>query len=519
MDRGRTGVAGQERASDPSRPADRLAVIDIGSNTARCVVFEAAGGTVRAIYETKDVPRLGSAVRAEAMLSEAAVERGLATVRRFARAIRELEVAKTIAVATSAVRDAANGPDFVRAAERGTGISLRVLTGAEEARYGYLGVASAMELSDDLVLDLGGGSLQLVRVLSSALRNSVSLPLGVLRLTERFFEHDPPKRREWDDLRAHVRTSVTSALEAFGARPSRVIGIGGTVRSLARAAIEMRVYPVRRVHGYPLTDHDIEALNEILGEMPATKRRAIPGIGNDRSDVILAGIVVLEEVLHAAGADRMAVSGTGIREGLAVEAIDAELPAAAEVLAERSTVAAARSFAFPLEHGREVAEFAQQLFELLAPRFGAGRSESLALRVAAWMHDAGVAVDLWNHAHHSAYLVENYPIWGLDQREVLLAAMTTYLHEGGDPPDEWKKGYLPIIRPTDLAAAVRLGAILDVAEILAPARPTVSLAAGGRTLALAFSAPTDTTLSPRWVEKVRKPMERAFGLEVRARDA
>ena len=510
----------------PERPSNgrplppTLAVVDIGSNTARLVIFEAIGEAVRAIYETKEVPRLGAHPAAGGRLSDEALGRGLAMARRFAGVLDRRKVGRTIVVATSAVRDAPNGPDFVREVERTTGLSVRTLSGTEEARYGYLGVASAWELSNDLVLDLGGGSLQLVDVHEGALRNSVSLPLGALRLSQRFFEHDPPKHRELEALEAHVRETVRNAMEAFGGKGYRLFGIGGTVRALARAAIEFREYPVRRVHGYPLYDHDIEALGELLGDMPSAKRRAIAGIGADRADVVLAGIVVFQELLRAAGAERIVVSGTGIREGVALEAIGAQLPAPAEALAERSAVAASASFAFSIEHGRAVAETALALYRALGALFdGAGEGTARALQVAAWMHDAGLSVDLWNHAHHSAYLVQNYPIWGLDQREILLASMATYLHEGDAPPSEWKKGYLPILRPPDLLLAAQLGAILEVAEILSPAHPKFSLAGTGRTLSLSFSSPADTTLSPRWAEKVRKPMERAFGIEVRARDA
>ena len=506
------------RVRPTSDGSSTVGVIDLGSNTARLVVFEAAGESIRAVYETKDAPRLGSHPGPHGELSEEATARGVTTVRRFARLVGILEVPRTFSVATSAVRDAPNGPEFVREVERASGVKLRILSGTEEARYGYLGAASAWALKDDLVLDLGGGSLQLAEVRAGELRNSVSLPLGVLRLSQRFFEHDPPKRREWDELRDAVRTTVASAIEAFGGTGYRLIGIGGTVRSLARAAIELREYPIRRVHGYPLYDHDIEALSELLGEMTAAKRRAIPGIGGDRADVVLAGIVVLEELLRATGAEHVLVCGTGIREGIALEAVGAHLPATAEVLAERSAAAASRSFAFRLDHGRNVAASALALFRLLAPRFDADESEGLALRVAAWMHDAGTAVDLWNHARHSAYLIQNCPIWGLDQREVLLAAMTTYLHEGDEPPSEWKRAFLPIIRAPDIETAVRLGAILEVAELLAPARPHFSVVGGGKALSVSFSAPADTMLPPRWVEKVRKPMERAFGLEVRPHD-
>jgi len=517
MDRSRLAEPDAERVR--SRTSRSIGVIDIGSNTARFVAFETTPvGTVRAFYETKDAPRLGLDTGADGRLTDAAIERGVTTVRRFARTVRALGLPRTLAVATSAVRDAANGADFVRQVERSTGVLLRVISGAEEARYAYLGVASAWELSNAIVCDLGGGSLQLAEVRQGTLRNSVSLPLGVLRVTQRFLDHDPPKRREIERLRAHVRTTLSNVLEAFGGGSYLLYGIGGTVRSLARAAIEIRDYPVRRVHGYPLWDHDLDALTELLGEMPAAKRRAVPGIGTDRADVVVAGLVVFSELLRATGADRIHVSGTGIREGIALEAIGAKLPAPAEALAERSATAAADSFAFRIDHGRAVADCAVLLFETLRAGHGWGRSEGLALRVAAWMHDAGTAVDLWNHARHSAYLIQNYPIWGLDQREVLLASMAAFLHEGDDVPSAWKKDFQPIVGPAELETARHLGAVLEVAEITAPLRPRFALASGGRALSVSFSPSSDTPLPPRWQEKVRKPMARAFDLEVRFRD-
>ncbi|MGA8711107.1 MAG: Ppx/GppA phosphatase family protein [Thermoplasmata archaeon] len=515
----RARLSDLEREGPTTRAVSTIGVIDIGSNTARFVVFEASPtGCVRPIYETKDAPRLGSGTGPDGGLSPEAVVRGVATVRRFSRVVRSLKVPKTLSVATSAVRDAPNGPDFIREVERSTGVSLRIISGTQEARYAYLGTASAWQLSNDLVCDLGGGSLQLAEVRDGALRNSVSLPLGVLRLSQRFFDHDPPKRRESDALRAHVREAISAVLEAFGGGPYRLFGVGGTVRSLARAAIEFRDYPVRRVHGYPLYANDIDALRELLGEMPAARRRAVPGIGGDRSDVVLAGIIVFSELLRAVNAERIVVSGTGIREGIALESLGVRLPVPAETLAERSAAAAASSFAFDFEHGRDVADTATSLFRILAPRFEGTSSDALALRVAAWMHDAGVAIDLWNHARHSSYLIQNYPIRGLDQREVLLASMAAYLHEGNEPPSEWRKGYLPIIRPPDLETAVRLGAVLGAAEYLTAVRPRFSLASDGKVLAVSFSSTRDTTLPPRWAEKVRKLMERVFEIEVRYRD-
>jgi exopolyphosphatase / guanosine-5'-triphosphate,3'-diphosphate pyrophosphatase len=503
-----------------ARSSHRLGVIDIGSNTARFVIFDtSSAGAVRATYEDKEVPRLGAGTGPDGQLSDEAIRRGTVAVRRFAKLVRTFDVPRTLAVATSAVRDAPNGGEFVRSVERSTGMLLRILSGAEEARYGYLGVASAWELDNDIVMDMGGGSLQLAEVRRGELRSSVSLPLGALRLSERFFEHDPPKKREMDELREYVGDALGSVFETFGDRARRLFGIGGTVRALARAAIEFRSWPIGRVHGYPLWDYDIEALGELLWEMPSEKRRAVPGIGSDRADVVLAGVVVFQELLRAAKADHIVVSGTGIREGIALEAVGAKLPAPAVTLAERSVVAASESFAFRLEHGRAVTSTALDLFEVLSDRFKWGRSEGIALRVAGWMHDSGTSIDLWRHAHHSAYLIQNYPLMGLDQREILLASMAAYVHEGGPLPSEWKKGFQPILRGDDLDTARRLGAILEIAEMTEPFHPRFSSSGDGRTVTVSFSSSGSTAPPARIGEKVAKTIPRAFDVEVKIRDS
>ncbi len=520
MDRNRGAQLERSGTLDRARMKRRLGVIDVGSNTARFVAFEAsASGCVRPIYETKESPRLGLGVRADGRLAPEAVARGVTAVGRFARTIRALGLSQTLAVATSAVRDAPNGPEFVRQVDRATGVLLRVISGAEEARYAYLGVASAWELDRDLISDLGGGSMQLAETRHGQLGHSVSVPLGALRLSQRYFDHDPPKRKEVDELRAYVRETLGSVFEAFGNHRYRVFGVGGTVRSLARAAIELRDYPIERVHGYPLWDHDLESLDELLGEMPAAKRRAVPGIGADRADVVVAGLVVLRELLRATGGDRITVAGIGIREGIALEAIGATLPAPAEVLAERSAAAAAESFAFDFHHGQEVADTAMALFALLKERFEWGRSEGLALRVAGWMHDAGTAIDLWRHANHSAYLIQNYPIWGLDQREVLLAAMAARTHEGADLPSDWRKGYLPIVRAEDLETARRLGGLLEVAELTAAAHPRFTANGPASTVTLTLSPSSRSALDEAWEEKVRKTLPRVLETEVKVRDS
>ncbi|MGI0131724.1 MAG: hypothetical protein ACREDK_01300 [Thermoplasmata archaeon] len=494
--------------------ASELAVIDVGSNTARLVIFEMTRhGGFRSIFEGKEVPRLGQSTGPQGELSPAAMDRGVDALRRFARQVHQAGDPLTLAVATSAVRDAPNSAEFLARVARETGVRIRVLSGEDEGRYGYLGVAGAFELGRDLIVDLGGGSLQTCVTVGGHLDRVASLPLGALRLTGSFVEHDPPKGKELDALRDHVRGALRRLpLPRAGLR--NVYGVGGTIRCLARVAIELFDHPIPQVHGYPLSRDDLASIDSLLSDLPARGRRDIPGISGHRADVIVAGLVVVEEVMRRARTDAIIVSGTGIREGIALERVGAPLPADAEVLAHRSVTAAARAFGFSLPHGEEVRRVALELFDLLKLREGWGREERLALSVGAWMHDVGAVVEIWRHPRHSAYILRHSSVFGLTQRELLLASLAVYLHEGDDAPASWRKAWRPVLRPSDIDTARKLGVLLYFAETLDGAQVELHLARGSRMLMMRVSGGPGTEASERTVGRLTKSMKRTFGVEV-----
>lgn len=494
--------------------ASELAVIDVGSNTARLAIFEMTRhGGFRSIFESKEVPRLGLSTGPNGELHPDAVERGVAALRRFARQVHQAGDPLTLAVATSAVRDAPNGGDFLTRVAQETGVRIRVLSGEEEGRYGYLGVAGAFELGRDLIIDLGGGSLQAAATQAGQLERVGSLPLGALRLTGEFFAHDPPKGRELDALREHVRDAL-GAMPLRRLAPHRLYGVGGTIRCLARVAIELFDHPIPQAHGYALSRDDLAAIDSLLSDLTARERRDIPGISNHRADVIVAGLLVVEEVMRRARAKTLVVSGTGIREGIALERIGAPLPARAEVLAHRSVTAAARAFGFSLPHGEEVRRVALELFDLLRAREGWGREERLALSVGAWMHDVGSVVEIWRHPRHSAYLLRHSSVYGLTQRELLLASLSVYLHEGDDPPESWRKAWRPLLRPRDLDTVEKLGVLLFFAETLDGAQVALHLPRGSRRLHMRVHGGPGAEASEKSVERLTRSMKRTFGLEV-----
>ncbi len=513
-------------ASSPSlrseiRPgeASQLAVIDLGSNTARLAIFEVTGeGGLRTVYEVKEVPRLGKGVRDDLSLSPGAIERGLATLTRFSRHLTVMGNPPTIAVATSAVRDAPNGPAFLERIARRTGILMRIISGEEEARLGYLGVASAWELDRDVIADLGGGSLQLASTRDGQLERSTSLALGALRMTQEFLRHDPPKRKELESARDHIREELAATSLPRPSERLRVFGVGGTIRCLARVAMELREYPVQRVHGYRLNRRDLEVLEGILLEMPASQRREVPGISAARADVIVAGLLVVDELLRRTDRDELWVTGHGIREGAVIERLAIPVPASQEALAFRSVTAAARAMGFSLIHGEQVRRLALTLFDRLQTRYGWTANDRLVLSVAAWMHDVGAVVDAWHHPQHSAYLIRNLASLSLTDRDAVLASLVAYLHEGDEMPEGWAKTWRAILTPDDLQVARQLGTIAYFAETLEGARLTVTLPRGSQRLRIEPHRNGGATVPPRAVERLRKPIERVFELELVAPD-
>ncbi len=299
----------------------RVAVIDLGSNSFRMVVFKAAGGSWEREDELSEAVRIGEGLAATGRLGEAAMERALVTLDAFARVCdaHGLGDRAIDAVATSAIRDAENGAELLERVRMRTGLDVRVLSREQEARYGYLAAVNSTTLTDGCVLDLGGGSMQLVRVLGRLARESGSWRLGAVRMTERFLSGEgPAKRAQLKALQTHVERKLQRApwLRATG---PRLVGLGGTVRNLAAAAERAAGPPAESVQGFVIERDALDELVERLASLPASERSRVPGIKAARADVVLAGAVVAQGVLAAGGFTGLEVTRAGLREGIFCE--------------------------------------------------------------------------------------------------------------------------------------------------------------------------------------------------------
>jgi exopolyphosphatase / guanosine-5'-triphosphate,3'-diphosphate pyrophosphatase len=295
----------------------RIAVVDIGSNSTRLLVADVRGGVATQLDRRTNVTRLADGVDTSGRLSDEAIGRVERTLADYRKAIEELNVEVTIGVLTSAVRDAANGEEFVTRVREVYGIDARVIPGEEEARLTFLGATDGRgDVEHVAVVDIGGGSTEIVT--GSGFRTS--LQMGVVRFTERHLHHDPPEPAELQRLTAGVR-EVLSAVLPVNPRIQSLIAVAGTATTAAAIAHEVEPYDPEQIHGAHFTAGSLEEMLARLALLPIAERRGVPGLHPDRAPTIVAGITILLEVTRAFGLDEIEISEHDILLGAALDEV------------------------------------------------------------------------------------------------------------------------------------------------------------------------------------------------------
>jgi exopolyphosphatase / guanosine-5'-triphosphate,3'-diphosphate pyrophosphatase len=412
---------------------DRLAVADLGSNSFRLVVYAYEPGRWWAhADEIREAVRISEGMDGE--LRAEPMRRALRTVEVFDAFCRATGVDSIQAVATSAIRDASNREELLEQIAARTSIPVRVLSAHEEARYGYLAIANSTTLEDGFGLDMGGGSVQAMRMEDRQLMADASWPLGSVRMSERFLPGDEAGGKALKSLRKHVAAEVAKADWIGGG--GRLVGMGGTIRNLAAAAERHAGVDHPDAQGYLLTRDALDELIDELASMSASKRGRVPGIKPDRGDVILGGATVLATFMDEGGFGELEVTEAGVREGIFFEHFlaGADPPLLPDV--RRASVEnLANRYQDDLRHPGHVARLSLELYDGLV-RSGLHEPDDTdreLLWAACMLHDIGVVVDYDDHHKHSRYLILNAGLPGFTPREVELVALIARYHRKGTP--------------------------------------------------------------------------------------
>jgi exopolyphosphatase/guanosine-5'-triphosphate,3'-diphosphate pyrophosphatase len=440
----------------------RLCTVDIGSNSTRSLVVEATGPEdYRVLDDERIQTRLGEAVAATGALSETAMSRTLDAMGKLLAIGHGHGVAAVRAVTTSAVRDARNGPEFLRRVRERHGVELEVISGEREAYLAFVSARRglAAEGLPYCVMDLGGGSLELVIAAGGAVEEIFSLPLGAVRLTEGFVRSDPIRE---DDF---VGRSLRAAM---GRRPRAiplVIGSGGTISALATMAQASTGKQNLRLSGYELYRSEVQHLRDFLARQTLAERRRTPGLAADRADIIVAGVTVVNQVMKHLGANLLRHNPRGVREGLVLETL-AQRFGTSFPASPSTRLDVARRFAalcrVEATHSQQVCKLALELFDGVRRRFALSEGDRQLLEAAALLHDVGYSIDYTRHHKHAYHLIRHAPLQGFSARETEIVALVARYHRGAEPRKR-HEGFRQL-DPPDRRRVRRLAALLRLAD-------------------------------------------------------
>ena len=452
----------------------QLAAIDIGTNSVHMIVVRVRPDlSFEVIDSEKLMVRLGAGGLDGGQLTVEAMDAALEALARFKRLAVAHSVDEILAAATSAVREAKNGGEFLTRIEEATGIRAGVIPGAEEARLIHQAAVYGVDIGGGraVVIDIGGGSVEITLGSGTSVQSARSFKLGVIRLTERFVRSDPLSDRDEERLNKHILNEVGDYCdELVVAGFDRVIGTSGTILSLgAMAATPAGGMPPSEVRNLRVPAKQIRRLRKELVGLPLDGRRELPGMDPRRADLDVAGSVLLDTILKRLGADELTLCDLALREGLVLDYIRSNTRHIAQTdqipdVRRRSTVELAERCNYSAEHAQQVVMLALALFDQTRPVHGLADREREWLEYAALMHDIGVHISYQRHHRHSHYLILNGDLRGFDPDEIAVIALIARYHRRGTP----KKAHEEYAQlPPPLRPAVRaLASILRVAESL-----------------------------------------------------
>jgi exopolyphosphatase/guanosine-5'-triphosphate,3'-diphosphate pyrophosphatase len=418
-------------------PPRRIAAIDIGSNSVRQIVADVTSdGVITVVDEMKEAPRLGADLDGTGLLGTESMARAAEAIGRMATLARQLGATRIEAVATSAVRDASNAEQFVARVRQEAGLQIRVIDGAGEARLSYLSALAHFDLGAGrtVVMDIGGGSLELALAADGVLDDLPSLPFGALRLTERYLS-DGSSPKALRRLRREVRAGLREVISRRDWRGAQMIGSGGTFTNLASMHLARHgMLAARNVHATVVPRVDVEHILDSLAEMTTQERRSVAGLNPERADIIVAGIAVAAEVMARLESRELTVSRYGIREGLLLE-LAKVTPTVADPGAarERSVREFAERCHYEEGHSTQVRRLALRLFDTIGARIGCVPEERATLADAALLHDVGYHINYDRHHKHSYHLIVHAELLGISPAEQVVIANVARYHRGSPP--------------------------------------------------------------------------------------
>lgn len=446
----------------------RLAAIDIGTNSIRCIVVEVdAPGSFRVLDDEKAQARLGEGLTETGNLAAAAMKRAIEALQRMTLIATGLNAEIAAVVATSAVRKANNREDFLRRVKAATGLEIEVIGGEQEGELAALSVHHNFNMDQQrfAVVDIGGGSVEVVIGTGHHTECVNSLDLGAVFLTEKYLPNDPVGSDELDKLRKAIRKSLKKNNIDKGLPVTCMIGSGGTMTNIGSMIMALRGEQYESVHRYEVLHSEIVHLLAMLSRKNQKERSLTPGLNPERADIILAGMVLADELMRRLRINQLRINAQGIREGLILRSLLQRnlLPLLQQPRHWREVVLDfARSCRFDELHATQVAALTEKIFTAVAAPFDLNDRHRELLEAAALLHDIGYFISYDRHHRHSYHLIRHANLFGFTPRERELVANIARYHRKAKPKNTHEN--FDHLTPDDQLLVRRLGGILRLAD-------------------------------------------------------
>ena len=461
----------------PPPPGLRIAAIDIGTNSLHMVIVEVTDNlSFRTLSSDKDLTQLGASALVHHHLTRSAMAHTLEVLTRYKQIAENLDCDVVLAYATSAVRESANGGDFILLVKEQLGLTIQVISAQEEAHLIYLAVRQAIDLSHhekgsgpSLIVDIGGGSCELIVGTNTRPLLLESFKLGASRLTQQFVHSDPVSKRDLEHLEKHIRKTLKPTIETIRTlQVQRVIGTSGTMENLAAMCVlQHGEEAVRHRLLTQMTREEFQEVCRKLSRLPVHERRRLPGLDPGRAEQIVAGAILINHLFDKLDIRQIDVCDRALREGMIIDYMQTHWPKVKLSVQirdprRRSVFELGRRCNFDEKHGLHVARLSLELFDALIPLHKLTAKERELLEYAAILHDIGWHIGHSSHHKHSLYLVKNGDLEGFSPNELDVLANAARYHRKSMP----KKSHPDYVAldPRSRDLVWKLSSILRIAD-------------------------------------------------------
>ncbi|MDT3424722.1 exopolyphosphatase/guanosine-5'-triphosphate,3'-diphosphate pyrophosphatase [Paenibacillus forsythiae] len=447
----------------------RIGIIDIGSNSIRLVIYETTPeGGYRIIKESKYSARLSEKITKEGRLEREALETIVPVLLQFKMVCRVYGVSRVRTGATAAIRNAANSEEITSFLSDAAEMPIEIISGQQEAYFGFLGVINAFDVEDGFVIDIGGGSTEITLFQNRSYRHSISFPFGAVNTNVMFGQGGNWSGEQVRRLEAFVREHLADCDWLRAGKGLPLYGLGGTLRTLGKMDQKGRNYSLPNSHGYTISTETIKRFMETLPAMSYDKRKNIDGLSKSRADIIVSGLIIFHTVYQYIGAGQAVISGEGLREGMLHDLLEPEHPVRASALEyslgtlRRLNGEASADFLY------DVHKIAQSLYAALKGG-SASNEQEILIYVSAMLYRVGANINYYQSKRHTRYWLMNSPIRGLTHRQLVLCAMIAS-YSTKSRKQKLSTDHKDILLPSDeewihkLGSLVQLSAALDNGE-------------------------------------------------------